>query len=91
MARQTQQSKDATRERILLYLEAVDGATEADLEASLGMERRTINNYLREALAGGLVEKDGTVWSIKASKVIRLIDQLIINLQELRKELNNAP
>ena len=90
MARLTQQNKAATRERILLYLEAVGGAPEADLEASLGIERRTINNYLREALADGLVEKDGQTWHIKAGKVLRLIDQLISNLQELRKELSDA-
>lgn len=87
MARLTQQNKAATRERILLHLEAIGGATEAELETALGIERRTINNYLRDALADGTVEKEGLVWRVQASKVIRLIDQLILNLQELRKEL----
>lgn len=89
MARLTQQDKAATRERILLYLESIGNATEAELSEALGIERRTVNNYLRDALASGEVTKDGLVWSIQASKVIRLIDQLILNLQELRKELSN--
>ena len=90
MARLTQQDKAATRERILLHLEAIGNATEAELSETLGIDRRTVNNYLRDALADGTVTKDGLVWSVQASKVVRLIDQLIISLQELRKELSNA-
>ena len=89
MARLTQQDKAATRERILLHLEAIGNATEAELSETLGIDRRTINNYLRDALADGVATKDGLVWSVQASNVVRLIDQLIINLQELRKELSN--
>ena len=47
MARLTQQDKAATRERILLYLESIGNATEAELSEALGIDRRTVNNYLR--------------------------------------------
>ena len=89
MARLTQQDKAATRERILLHLEASGNETEAELSEALAIDRRTVNNYLRDALADGVATKDGLVWSVQASKVVRLIDQLISNLQELRKELSN--
>ena len=90
VARLTQQDKAATRERILRSLESIGNATEAELSEALGIDRRTVNNYLRDALASGEASKDGLVWSIQASKVVRLIDQLIISLQELRTELHRG-
>ena len=61
MARLTQQDKAATRERILLYLESIDGATEAELSEALGIDRRTVNNYLRDALASGEVTSEDSI------------------------------
>lgn len=87
MARKSQQSMLQVRDSILNHLEQSGGATEAEIAAALGIERRTANNYLNDCLRDGLVGKDGTVWICVVSKIERL-ERLIAKMQsELQMEI----
>lgn len=81
------EEKIQRRERILNVLAQSGGLTEAELTAQTGLERRTLNNHLRWLQQAGQVRKDGLVWYARHSKAIRIIDQIIDLLNQLKDEL----
>src|SRR5690554_6151397 len=56
-------SRQARMERILLLLQRYpDGLKEVEIADDLRLERRTVNNYLRELEARQKVYKEDTLW-----------------------------
>ncbi len=63
MAKVDQDTIERSRERVYLTLRQYpNGLTEADLEQVTGIQRRTLNNYLRALENEGKVYKDGIAW-----------------------------
>lgn len=75
------------RDRILKAIIHAGGLTEAELTEQLGLERRTVNNYLRGLQQTERVHKDGLIWYAKSNKAMQIIDQIIELLQQLKDEL----
>lgn len=56
-------TKQQNKERTWLWVRRFpDGVTEGELQQSTGIQRRTLNNYLRELEEEGKIYKDGTLW-----------------------------
>ena len=64
MARITNDDKQDVASKILLVIaEHKDGIRESELSELIGIERRTIHNYLKRLQATGRVRKDGCNWN----------------------------
>ncbi|NWG18454.1 MAG: WYL domain-containing protein [Chloroflexi bacterium] len=65
MAKIAQSTKTARLDRILLLLKrAPNGLKEQEIAKELGLERRAVNNYLRELEAKGYIYKDDICWHL---------------------------
>jgi predicted DNA-binding transcriptional regulator YafY len=65
MPRISEDTKAERQERLLLELRRHPGGlSEAELAALLGLERRTINNYLRELELRGQLYKEEMLWLV---------------------------
>lgn len=63
MPRITEKTKQQRIERLILLLNRhARGVTEAEIAEELGLQRRTINNYLRDLEIEGKAFKDGLYW-----------------------------
>jgi hypothetical protein len=70
------------RRMVLVHLmirEHPDGISEARLAEQAGLERRTINNYLRELEALGSVRKHGLSWTADTAGFEELVIALLLN------------
>ena len=60
--------QDTKQKRIELVFRLIErnpnGLTEQEIADVLNMERRTVNNYLRELEIEGKLYKDGLLWSV---------------------------
>lgn len=85
MPRATKQDKEKTAGLILDTLISLDGATEAELEETTGLQRRNINNYLRAILEEELVFKMGLAWHANISRKKWVINKIAKLLEELKE------
>lgn len=64
MPRITEQAKQRNIERVWLTIKryAPNGVTESEISDYAGIQRRTLNNYLRDLSEEGKIYKDGLIW-----------------------------
>jgi proteasome accessory factor B len=62
MARNSARTIEDRLQRILAVLRANHQLTESEISALMGVDRRTVNNYLRELSGRGWVRKDKKYW-----------------------------
>ena len=62
MARISEKDKSARKERVQLALRKSNGLRESELAEQIGVEKRTLNNYLRELEYEGKIYKKGVLW-----------------------------
>ncbi|MGB4678226.1 MAG: WYL domain-containing protein [Aggregatilineales bacterium] len=69
----TEKTRQARIERTLMTVRAhPDGLTEAELADLLDLNRRTVNNYLRDLELQGQLYREGTLWFAVRSSSMRL-------------------
>jgi len=62
MGRISERTKMERRQLILDVVNRNDGIPESEIESLTGLQRRTVNNYLRELAQRGMVERRGWNW-----------------------------
>lgn len=76
----TQATADrAQRIKQLISQSMPDGITEGEMSDMLKTERRTINNYLREMAAQGVIYKEGRCWYLSEDTELDVIRNQIVN------------
>lgn len=68
MARISDSTTSERKDRLLRLLRQEGQLTEAEIAAHLNLERRTINNCLRELEYDAQVEKDGVCWMLSVGR-----------------------
>lgn len=81
MARITVQATTDRAQRIkqLISQSMPDGITEGEMSDMLKTERRTINNYLREMAAQGVIYKEGRCWYLSKDTELDVIRNQIVH------------
>lgn len=103
MSRISAEKQRQIRERILLLLSRYpNGIKQTEMAQHLGMESRTLNNYLRDLQTEGKLEKDGHLWyrfpekpvvmrslnaSPEESVILYLASRLFVKQSDTRIEL----
>ena len=78
MARITNDDKQDVASKILLVIaEHKDGIRESELSDLIGIERRTIHNYLKRLQTAGRVRKDGYNWNSTNADLDAIESELI--------------
>lgn len=82
MARISVQSTTNRTQRILkIVLSSMpDGITEGEMSEALKLGRRTINNYLRELAAQGVIRKQGLLWHLTAESELDAIRNELVSV-----------
>lgn len=82
MARVSDTTTSERKDRLLRLLRQEGQLTEAEIAMHLNLERRTINNYLRELEYDAQVEKDGLYWML-SSLQLRIPRRLDLDAEQI--------
>lgn len=76
-------AKSERQERLLFELRRhPDGLSEAELSDLLGLDRRTVNNYLREMEPEGQLYKEGALWFFDPESETQLLRPLVVSPEQ---------
>lgn len=70
MSRVSDSTTQERKERVLSLLRQEGELNESEIATTLNLERRTINNYLRDLEYEGKVEKEGVLWRLSSLRAL---------------------